>query len=207
MRQLYLRLALIGLLASASEPVFAQLGTTLTDTCKSLSVDVPIVKDAAGVANKCHVGMGSMLCACMVSAVQRKLMADFELWKKGIAGSSCSSPNWNSGVGYEKELLGLVSIMEPRAGEYGRLVRDAESKLMFDQMFSPVESSMRSAAEVTLSVGDEALRVGCLDIADAQYRHALSTYSIANYMQRAQVGIDDVRVRRSAIMCRLFGYC
>jgi hypothetical protein len=59
-----------------------------------------------------------------------------------------------------------------------------------------------------LGLADLALKVGCVDIADANYRDLLNSYGQSRAVSaRAQLGIDDVRAKRSSIMCSWFGRC
>jgi hypothetical protein len=55
--------------------------------------------------------------------------------------------------------------------------------------------------DVLSIVADYSLQRGCLDVADKYYRSIVNIFtgtSYASYRQRAQIGIDDVRSRRSS---------
>jgi hypothetical protein len=66
------------------------------------------------------------------------------------------------------------------------------------------EKSQVLAAELATRlfyVADKALGAGCLSTADRYYRRIIEIFtgtSYASYRQRAQIGIDDVRSRRSS---------
>jgi hypothetical protein len=55
------------------------------------------------------------------------------------------------------------------------------------------------ALEAQFAMADAYLEKGCLDQADAIYRHVIDHYagsSFTSARERARVGIDDVRARR-----------
>jgi hypothetical protein len=57
-------------------------------------------------------------------------------------------------------------------------------------------------------LADSALASGCLDIADENYRALLAIGdSDPVAVNRAKVGIDDVRARRERFTCSVFGRC
>ncbi len=67
-----------------------------------------------------------------------------------------------------------------------------------EQYTAPYNVDASGLGYMRLQIADAALKSGCLDIANAQYRKVLSNYSSFRYIglrDRAKVGIDDVRVK------------
>jgi hypothetical protein len=89
----------------------------------------------------------------------------------------------------------------PRAGRMAKTLYDS------------AVSAQRGSLEMRLVIADKALKSGCLDTADAQYRNVLQrnlTSDLSGYARRAQVGVDDIRdirSRKSGLMCSWFHWC
>ena len=64
---------------------------------------------------------------------------------------------------------------------------------------SGVNTDIGLIASFRLAVADKALKKGCFDIADKQYRQVMSIYSGSSYSalrDRAKIGIEDIRDAR-----------
>jgi hypothetical protein len=66
------------------------------------------------------------------------------------------------------------------------------------------------SAAVKLEIADKALKSGCIEIADEEYRYVLSRYSEAaqqGYQRRAAAGLEEIRSKKGHFMCSWFGHC
>jgi hypothetical protein len=132
---------------------------------------------------------------------------------KARAGASCKADDWYSD--FHRKLLEQQASHLARASKLAIWMRtSAISVEGRNELPSSITEAavriFRSSADVELSFGDAALKAGCVDVADAKYRGILTRYHqdfMSSHRQRAQVGIDDARAKRSAILCRLVNYC
>jgi hypothetical protein len=145
----------------------------------------------------------------------KKLERNYDLEKQRIPRSKCDSATWTIGASYAAQFESIVDLMSETISFIAKKVDAgyiyaALGKRDIKEQLDVAKRALRSGAEIRLFTADEALKAGCMDIADAQYRHVLVTYIsdiMMSYRQRAQLGVDDVRVRKSSLLCRTIGYC
>ena len=201
---------LAGLLLSVSAAFGAEPPT--------VDITVPAAKAAIQkVTNDCGEVNGAGIPACAVYADQVRAVTVkyFAQAQHDVLRSSCVSDNW-------KLDLGIATRLEELAGSMGKVINFAAQgiqigevstvtgQMAIERMADVGKASLRNAAEMVLTTGQNALKAGCSEVADEHYRYVLVHYThdwMASFRQRAQVGIDDVRAAKGGFVCRVFGYC
>jgi hypothetical protein len=122
-----------------------------------------------------------------------RLVAEF----KAMTPAKCDAPGM-------ARATHMGNMIEARTAKYYRALDDDPNK------FSNVERNVFLDTIITLNpmaigakfnAADAYLAAGCLDPADQIYRDILATYtgsSFASVRERAKVGIDDVRAKKTS---------
>jgi len=102
-----------------------------------------------------------------------------------------------------KAALDTVGEMEAVADDRWRLVNDNSALYQVrstrDLNLKLHRQNVETSIAARFGIADTALKHGCIDIADENYRHIFKVYTGSLYnahRERAKIGIDDVREKR-----------
>lgn len=190
-------------LAAQPQDAKAQNGNAINAICG-------ISDDGDSIASPARL----IACPEMATKFEQSVLKDVSAERAGLASAACNSEQWNNLDKY-RDALQQVAIDLARAKKLADWMRTSAVSIegrdeLPHKMADTSIRIFRSSADVELSFGDTALRAGCLDVADTQYRRVLTHYNqgfMTSHRQRAQVGIDDVRARRTGFLCKLANYC
>jgi hypothetical protein len=184
------------------------------------TVDITVAAAKAAiqkVTNDCGEVNGTGIPACSIYADQVRAVTVkyFVEAQHDVLRSSCTSDNWKLDLGIATRLEELADSMGKVISFAAQGIRIGEvstvtGRIAIEKISDVGKASLRNGAEMVLTTGQNALKAGCSEVADEHYRYVLVHYThdwMASFRQRAQVGIDDVRARKSGFGCRVFGNC
>jgi hypothetical protein len=123
----------------------------------------------------------------------------------------CKSKTWSDAKTIAET---LVIVAREGANGYAAYQTKYPASYRTNQNFQKLGEAMHDAwdmsAAVKVEIADKALKSGCVEIAEEEYRYVLARYTAAEqqgYQRRAAAGLEDIRSKKSAVMCSWFGRC
>lgn len=173
--------------------------------------DFLLANERAVTAIKSCNQFGPSYCHSDLTAAMEQIINSFDNEKHRLSKLDCTSPQWATTPDRYLVIVkgfgtGIARIMEGTI-VLGRTDRSELSSVK--ELSTTFDRIVKFGAEMLLTTGDLALRAGCRDQADRNYRAVLTSFlseDMSAYRERARVGIEDVRNSRG-LFCRVMGRC
>jgi hypothetical protein len=123
----------------------------------------------------------------------------------------CKSKTWGDAKTVAET---LVIVAREGANGYAAYTAKYPASYRTDQNAKKLGEAMHDAwdmsAAVKVELADKALKSGCMEVAEEEYRYVLARYTAAEqqgYQRRAAAGLEDIRSKKGTLMCSWFGRC
>jgi hypothetical protein len=125
----------------------------------------------------------------------------------------CKSKTWSNA---QSVAGSLVIVAREGANGYAAFVKKYPTQssttalALAKELGEAMHDAWDMSAAVKVEIGDKALKSGCIEIAEEEYRYVLARYTAAEqqgYQRRAAVGLEDIRSKKGTVMCSWFGRC